>query len=963
MNPRELSRFAREFEEMKRRLAAVEMSAGHLRNSSIEAGSLDVRDETGALVAVIGQQLDGTYTAASLNGPKPPTPTAPTLIEGMGSVTARWDGMFVDADGNADLDARAPMDFALVEVHASIEEGFVPDTDTLRGAITSPRAGEKTMVLEPGTWYFALVTKAQSGQASGVSGYATGSPRMVDSADIFEGALSDPTRWEALDSSGPGTFDLSAETAAPIMGTDSLRVDVAATGTGSVRSLATWRTQPGAQWRTTAKIRFSAAFAGDATVHVWTAADQASLFTATATDQVSAAVTADGTVQQLDGVVTVPEGHTWMGLSVGLPDGSIAGGYSVAIDDVSHRLMIEAAQILDLTADKIRVGELGNDVTLADGMVKANSLEAVLALVTKLCSSETGRRWEADPAGIRVYDADGTILINFPTDADSFSSFYGDLVATSLTVTDQLAIRGTVNEISKAAQLVLATGTTAPSTSPTVVVDWESFTTAADATFDPYKYGAVRVGSYVYYAQDVYGGKTVIGRRNADTGATDLTWSNLTTGLRSGLGGLTAIGNVVYVLGTRVSATLVTTWWVEGWDVGTRAKVSEWQYPQGTDHRTPGIGTDGTNIVVALTNATNTVQWRVFDKASGAKIGSTVVSNYTVAKDIVGISIGAFDYGATRAVVHAKDDTNFNVFTISGTTATRQVNDEWPVATGSKTRGFYWDTARSRFVSYTPTEGRFHVYTGIKWTTESSTWWASGTWYDPSTAGTGTHETAQGPRKAFTMKRRARLRVTVPPLPVRPVPNTDDDATASRLYLGRGGSDPGRSKMERNAELSGTRSVTLTAVTLPSGTSNATNAPPSASDFPLSAPARITSADGTSYVANGDGSGRWGAFEVATDGTVTVNAAPVGAASTSKAGKRGHWGVATVTPDATGYATITHGAGFTPSVVVATPEFAYYCGVDQDTITATNFQVRMLTRDNPPVSPAAATKVSFWCGE
>ena len=78
----------------------------------------------------------------------------------------------------------------------------------------------------------------------------------------------------------------------------------------------------------------------------------------------------------------------------------------------------------------------------------------------------------------------------------------------------------------------------------------------------------------------------------------------------------------------------------------------------------------------------------------------------------------------------------------------------------------------------------------------------------------------------------------------------------------------------------------------------------------------------------------------------------------------GRWkkGRATVTVNGTGYATITHGAGFTPSDVFCQPEFAYICGVDQDTITATTFQVRLLTPDTGvPVS--GATKVSFICYE
>lgn len=84
-------------------------------------------------------------------------------------------------------------------------------------------------------------------------------------------------------------------------------------------------------------------------------------------------------------------------------------------------------------------------------------------------------------------------------------------------------------------------------------------------------------------------------------------------------------------------------------------------------------------------------------------------------------------------------------------------------------------------------------------------------------------------------------------------------------------------------------------------------------------------------------------------------------ASASKSDKRIHWGRVSVTPNGTGYATVTHGAGYTPTVVIVTPEFAWVAGVDQDLNTSTTFQVRLLDPDGTPVTQA--TKVSYYCGE
>jgi hypothetical protein len=103
------------------------------------------------------------------------------------------------------------------------------------------------------------------------------------------------------------------------------------------------------------------------------------------------------------------------------------------------------------------------------------------------------------------------------------------------------------------------------------------------------------------------------------------------------------------------------------------------------------------------------------------------------------------------------------------------------------------------------------------------------------------------------MKKRARLQLTTAILPVRPIPNTTDDAKATRIYIGRGASDPGRTFMERISTLAdGVRTATLTSVTLPAGA--ATSPPPASSDFPASSPGRIISADGSTLLLQGDGS-------------------------------------------------------------------------------------------------------------
>lgn len=67
--------------------------------------------------------------------------------------------------------------------------------------------------------------------------------------------------------------------------------------------------------------------------------------------------------------------------------------------------------------------------------------------------------------------------------------------------------------------------------------------------------------------------------------------------------------------------------------------------------------------------------------------------------------------------------------------------------------------------------------------------------------------------------------------------------------------------------------------------------------------------------------------------------------SAGKVGKRIHWGsYVSGSPDASGYVTITHGAGFTPTVVVITSQTLALQFL-ADTFTATTFRARIINSD------------------
>jgi len=137
-------------------------------------------------------------------------------------------------------------------------------------------------------------------------------------------------------------------------------------------------------------------------------------------------------------------------------------------------------------------------------------------------------------------------------------------------------------------------------------------------------------------------------------------------------------------------------------------------------------------------------------------------------------------------------------------------------------------------------------YTDIHWLdADSSRWWVSSTWRDSVNG----YETARSSPNYVTMQKRAALSVTVPPYPD---PATGTTADSAGIYLGRGASDPGRLYMEFVDEtFSPNRVLVIDTFDFPVGP--AAIPPPSTTNFPLTSPGKITSADGVGWVLSGDG--------------------------------------------------------------------------------------------------------------
>ena len=146
----ELARLRKDVDILKR--------ASRLSSASLDDTALEVRDDTGSLRGILGQQGDGTTAVNIVNGGPPPAPATPTAAPALGGVSVGWDGAFADG-------AIIPLDWARVEVHASPDAAFTPTADTLKATIETAQGGI-IYVPTAAPLYVQLLARNTSGAAS-----------------------------------------------------------------------------------------------------------------------------------------------------------------------------------------------------------------------------------------------------------------------------------------------------------------------------------------------------------------------------------------------------------------------------------------------------------------------------------------------------------------------------------------------------------------------------------------------------------------------------------------------------------------------------------------------------------------------------------------------------------------------------------------------------------------------------
>ncbi|WP_278372231.1 hypothetical protein [Brevibacterium casei] len=511
-----------------------------------------------------------------------------------------------------------------------------------------------------------------------------------------------------------------------------------------------------------------------------------------------------------------------------------------------------------VTASKITASEelwakIGEFVRIRTGMLEADAIDGMVITGATIQTARTGARVTQDASGIAVYD-----------DADDWrvrltpygSTFKGDLEAESLVATGPAEFRHTDNRLGQGAKLVLEAGVTDPTAPPVVQPYWASvgFTPPEGGVL----YGLAYADGKYWTFVDVPNASEVDRLISIDpaTGAigdnipmTDQFWA---------AGGVTAIGSELFLLGQKSGTPY--KYFVRVYSTAG-AFLREWEYTDVGWSKTnpltykPGIGTDGTNVVIAQCTDNGSLRWRTYNPSTGALLATVDCKDQTKS-DIGGIYIGPGDWGGGTFVTVRK--TSGNVGDAIVTFSTSGVWDpakSWKTAENGRDTGLAF--ADGKFRTLNGGGGRINEYAPPTTGDDSPDWWVAYRWETDFDSDNALDYTSRiSPPTRFTWPRRARLKALGSPLPVGV--ETIGGFTAKKATT------PERTDFRRSF----TNTQQGKSVALWHYLDSETTVPAEVNTYPTATPSSIASASST-FEVRGDGTGRWGPLTFNPNGTVT----------------------------------------------------------------------------------------------
>ena len=464
--------------------------------------------------------------------------------------------------------------------------------------------------------------------------------------------------------------------------------------------------------------------------------------------------------------------------------------------------------------------------------------------------------------GIRQFGPDGALNVDLPSDG-SPAALRGDFSARRLTA--QHMQLSSDMAVAASAEVVLDPGVTAPAAAPQVSAHWPRVT-LPPLTDQEQAVGIARgeghwwrlVTTSVPFAD---GGRDRIEKIDLNGALV----SEFTTSQR-GAGGFTYLNGELFVLvpnmvvpvGTTVTiVNMVLVYGVDGtyqrrWEAGGYVLGS---FGTNSPHR-PGIGNDGTNVVIAQCDKDGVLNYWRRSPSTGALVSGHNTGDKFNA-DVRGLYIGSADFGGQKLLVAKQTPAGSTyrqlvVYDLPGHgynsgLSWRTPNREAPAGLAYDGTFFWSLTGDGSLVRYSRREGTAKVVGD-----DSGDWWLAASWRDNPA------ESLVGPAQRFTWPHRSELLVTVPDIP--------QGVTGVAFFAARQTSEPVRTDLHWVAEINeAARTVIIPSV---SSTWSNDRAPVSTPSFTDQQPGEIRSALGN-FRVDGLGAGTWGPLTFHEDGSMT----------------------------------------------------------------------------------------------
>lgn len=457
---------------------------------------------------------------------------------------------------------------------------------------------------------------------------------------------------------------------------------------------------------------------------------------------------------------------------------------------------VGSSTIAQATSGDIAVGAITADQILA-GAVTAEKLQSDLVLANTIFGGDPANQHvEIDSAGVRLVAADGTPLVDLPTDETKDAVFTGEIIARAITVIQAATIRGLLT-LDRGASMRFSSNIVDPDSKPTLSITRDFLDYAKQSTgytlikrqgfwYDPSGSGAQPTVFYtdVYFQFGVFYLYIIESKQSDGTKVRSKLISQGTNLEAMGtLNGVVRVGSIVYLLAQDSAGVYISRW--NQSDLSATGAGTVTINANLEDMVTPSLTYDGTNLCIV--------------DSDGAGV-DTIVTKYTAANPPVFVSkttisgldagnggmavgeskwwFGGNVYGSTVA---AGEDTIRRTSTagVRGTT-----DDDFEAPAG------YGDCIGhdgTQFWTGSRVSTRAYKHTNWTWTpSQSSQLWVGHTWYDQNATG-GTHETAISPRASIVMAKRAKLQVSTPTLPGA---GGTDDPNRVRVYANWGAAEP-----------------------------------------------------------------------------------------------------------------------------------------------------------------------------